>query len=88
VGCSRGFSCRFVHANPESEDELQLYYRMQNDPEGVIKELQIKANKLIVHDNDDQATNGTNYSIDLLGSMVVGVYDLRASNIGSLGCQK
>ena len=27
-------------------------------------------------------------SIDLLGSMVVGVYDLRASNIGPVGCQK
>ena len=31
---------------------------------------------------------GKDCSIDLLGSMVVGVYDLRASNIGPLGCQK
>ena len=27
-------------------------------------------------------------SIDLLGSMVVGVYDLRASKTGPVGCQK
>ena len=31
---------------------------------------------------------GISCSIDLLGSMVVGVYDLRASNIGPPGCQK
>ncbi len=59
VGCSRGFSCRFQHCNPESHDELQLYYRMQTDPEAVIRELGIKTNKLVVHDNEDQPSNGT-----------------------------
>ena len=42
VGCSRGFACRFVHCDPESSDELQLYYRMQTEPEIVIRELGIK----------------------------------------------
>ena len=35
-----------------------------------------------------ETLTGSNCNIDLLGSMVVGVYDLRASNIGPVGCQK
>ena len=31
---------------------------MQTDPEAVIRELGIKTSKLVVHDNEDQPSNG------------------------------